>query len=62
VLDRYTWERTAENYLGLLEEIVTTPEARRPDQLLSIHPYFRHAKRERDVTLDELRALYFASE
>jgi sucrose-phosphate synthase len=59
VLDRYTWERTAENYLSTIEQIVAAPEARRPEDLLSIHPYFREADPESDVTLDELEALYF---
>ncbi len=62
VLDQYTWERTAVNYLGVIEEIVDAPEARRAQQLLAIHPYFREAKPENDVALDELRDLYFPSE
>ncbi len=62
VLDRYTWERTAQNYLNLIEEIVAAPEARRPDRLLPVHPYFRDPKAANDVTLDELRELYFPSE
>jgi sucrose-phosphate synthase len=61
VLDRYTWERTAENYLGVIEEIVAAPEARRPDELLPIHPYFQDAEPENDITLDELRELYFGA-
>ncbi len=40
VLDCYTWERTAENYLALIEQIVADPAARRPDTLLPIPPYF----------------------
>jgi sucrose-phosphate synthase len=59
VLDRYTWERTAENYLRVIGEIVAAPEARRPDELLPIHPYFRDAKPENDIALDDLRGLYF---
>ena len=59
VLDRYTWERTAENYLRVIGEIVTAPEARRPDALLGIHPYFRDGEPENDVALDKLRELYF---
>jgi len=61
VLDRYTWERTAENYLAVIQGIVAAPEARRAEELLPIHPYFRDAKPENDVTLDELSALYFGS-
>ncbi len=62
VLDRYTWERTAENYLMLIEDIIAAPEARRPEELLPIHPYFCDARAENDVTLDELKGLYFISE
>ncbi len=59
VLDRYTWERTAAGYLSVIEEIVAHPDARRPDALLPIHPYFREPTPQHDVTLDELKALYF---
>jgi sucrose-phosphate synthase len=59
VLDRYTWERTAEGYLAQIEAIVAHPDARRPDKLLPIHPYFRDAARDHDVTLEELKALYW---
>jgi len=62
VLDRYTWERTAQNYLAVIKGIVAAPEARRPEKLLPIHPYFHDARPENDVTLDELKALYFASQ
>jgi sucrose-phosphate synthase len=61
VLDRYTWERTAESYLRVLEEIVAAPEARRPDESLPIHPYFRDAEPENDITLDGLSELYFGA-
>jgi len=62
VLDRYTWERTAQGYLGLIEEIVAEPEARRPAELLPIHPYFRDPTEGNDVSLSELSRLYFAAE
>jgi sucrose-phosphate synthase len=61
VLDRYTWERTAENYLSVIEGIVAAPEARRPEELLRIHPYFSDGGPENDITLDELRVLYFGA-
>jgi sucrose-phosphate synthase len=61
VLDRYTWERTAQGYLGLIEEIVAEPEARRPAELLPIHPYFRDPTGANDVSLSELSRLYFAT-
>lgn len=62
VLDRYTWERTADNYLGVISEITADPEARRPDETLRIHPYFCDPRPENDVTLEELKELYFPSQ
>lgn len=61
VLDRYTWTRTAEGYLALIEQIVADPTARRPDELLTIHPYFRDPRPENDVHLDELMRLYLGT-
>ncbi len=60
VLDRYTWERTAEGYLTLIEQIVADPTARRPVEVLPIHPYFREPGPATDITLAELGGLYFA--
>ena len=62
VLDRYTWGRTAEIYLNLIDEITTDPDARRPEELLPIHPCFDEPTPGNDVSLDELRELYFPSE
>ena len=59
VLDRYTWERTASGYLREIEAMVADPGGRRSGTLLPIHPYFRDPTPENDVTLDELRAIYF---
>ena len=59
VLDRYTWERTAQNYLNVIREIVDAPEARRPKQLLPIHDYFNDPTPGNDVPLQELAELYF---
>jgi sucrose-phosphate synthase len=59
VLDRYTWERTAEGYLARIAAIVAAPSARRPDRLLPLHPYFRDPRPETDVSLAELAELYF---
>ncbi|MBN1247363.1 MAG: glycosyltransferase, partial [Anaerolineae bacterium] len=58
VLDRYTWERTAEGYLTQIEALGADPGARRPKALLPIHPYFQDAAPEHDITLAELEALY----
>jgi sucrose-phosphate synthase len=60
VMDRYTWDRTAAGYLTRIEEIVANPDARRPKNLLPIHPYFREPTSDNAVTLEELADLYFA--
>ena len=62
VLDRYTWERTAQGYLDVIHRVVAEPEARRPDELLPIHPYFRDPTSASDISLGELKELYFPSE
>jgi len=59
VLDRYTWERTADGYLAEIEAIFADPAARRPADLLPIHPYFREPTSENDISLDELAEIYF---
>jgi sucrose-phosphate synthase len=59
---RYTWQRTAEGYLNLISEAVADPGARRPSELLSIHPYFREPDREHDVALEQLVELYLKLE
>lgn len=56
VLERYTWERTAQGYLALLERMVREPG--RPAGQLPIHPYFRDPRPETDVSLQELATLY----
>src|SRR4028119_394311 len=61
VLSSYTWEATAENYLSLIEEIVSAPNARRPAELLPIHPYFRNPQVNTDISLEELIHIYFSS-
>lgn len=62
VLDRYTWARTAEGYLGWIVGLVAQPQARRPKRLLPLHPYFRNPCPENNVTLSELADLYFGRE
>jgi sucrose-phosphate synthase len=59
VWNYYTWKTTAIDYLNLIEEIVASPNARRSDELLPIHRYFRDPRPENDVSLDELKELYF---
>lgn len=61
VLKSYTWEATAENYLNVIEQIVSSPGARRPAELLPIHPYFLNPQANTDISLEELSRLYFGS-
>ncbi len=62
VLKTYTWESTAENYLTLIEQMISSPQGRSRDQLLPIHPYFLNPQPQTDVSLQELSHLYFGSE
>ncbi|HEY9846267.1 MAG TPA: glycosyltransferase, partial [Candidatus Caenarcaniphilales bacterium] len=61
VLKHYTWERVAEDYLTLIEQIVASSAARSPKDLLPIHPYFNDPRPETDISLSELSHLYFGS-
>ncbi|MCC5658520.1 glycosyltransferase [Nostoc sp. XA010] len=61
VLKTYTWESTAENYLSLLEQILSSPETRPRAELLPMHPYLRNPESQTDVFLEELGDLYFGS-
>ena len=61
VFSSYTWEATAENYLSLIEEIVSAPNARRPAERLPINPYFRNPQANTDISLEELSRIYFSS-
>ena len=61
VLSSYTWETTAENYLTLIEQIVSSPGARRSAELLPIHPYFLNPQPNTDISLEELSHIYLGS-
>ncbi len=61
VLKSYTWEATAENYLALIEQVVSSPKARRPGELLPIHPYFINPQADNDISLAELSDIYFGT-
>ena len=61
VLNMYSWESTAENYLNLLEQILSSPETRPRTELLPIHPYFCNSESQTDLSLEELGDLYFGS-
>ena len=56
VLSRYTWERTAEGYLGVIQGLTRQPT--RTDEL-AIPEYFRHPTPDTDIPLADLGALYF---
>lgn len=62
VMERYTWERTAEGYLGLIAEALDDPAGRRPTRLLPIPAYFRTGTEAADLTLDDLYELYLQVE
>jgi sucrose-phosphate synthase len=56
VVSRYTWERTAEGYLGAIEEMLQGPV--RAGELV-IPEYFTNPKSDTDIPLSDLAALYF---
>ena len=62
VLKFYTWESTAENYLSAIEQMLSSPEGRRPPELLQIHPYFRNPQPNTDISLEDLSRIYFGSQ
>jgi sucrose-phosphate synthase len=43
----------------VIEQIVSSPEARRSTKLLPIHPYFLNPQPSNDISLEELSQLYF---
>ncbi|GAA6623355.1 glycosyltransferase [Scytonema sp. NUACC26] len=55
----YTWDTTAQNYLTLIEQIVSSPKAKPQVEFLPIHPYFLNPESETDVSVEELSILYF---
>ncbi len=59
VLTRYTWERTAEGYLAVIEEMLDGPPHR---GTLPIPDYFTHPGPETDIPLAALEGLYFTEE
>lgn len=56
VLSRYTWERTAEGYLGVIGDMLRGSASAGK---LAIPEYFTHPTPESDITLSDLSALYF---
>ncbi len=61
VLDRYTWERTAEGYLACAEAALARP-AGQPRERLPIPAFFRDPVPDNAISLAELAALYFGDD
>lgn len=59
VLDRYTWERTAEGYLAVLRNLAPPPAAQ---TRLLIPAYFTHPTPETDLGLEQLAAWHGGGE
>jgi sucrose-phosphate synthase len=57
VLDRYTWDRTAEGYLEVIQGLVSGPA---PEGELAIPPYFTDPRPETEIPPSALARLYFA--
>jgi sucrose-phosphate synthase len=58
VLDRYTWERTAEGYMRVIEEMLANQSAQSPDRGLPIPAYFSAPSPELDLTVDLLLEIW----
>ncbi|MBC7227831.1 MAG: glycosyltransferase [Thermoflexales bacterium] len=59
VLARYTWERTAEGYLRVAQQVLEGEFFGPSEPLLPIPPYFRDPRPENDIPLEDLRRWYF---
>ncbi len=59
VLDRYTWERTAEGYATHIEALLAQPPSRSAERL-PLPDYFREPTEARSIPLEALAELYFA--
>ncbi len=59
VLERYTWERTAEDYAEHIARLLAQPPVRRADRL-SLPAYFRQPDEKHAIPLEALAELYFA--
>lgn len=58
VLKSYT-SNTAQNYLSVIEQVVSSAKAGHQAQLLPIPPYFRNPQANNDISLKELKQTYF---
>lgn len=60
VLDRYTWERTAQGYLAQIERVLRDPDHGRAGVVdLPLPPFFQSGQPEAAISITELSALYF---
>lgn len=60
VLDRYTWERTAQGYLAQIERVLRDPDHGRAGVVdLPLPSYFRSGQARDAISVDELATLYF---
>ncbi len=63
VRDRYIWQRTAEGYLHLIQETLSTDAPlKKGKEFLPLHPYFKDPEPDNDVILEELASLYLEYE
>ncbi|NEO09688.1 glycosyltransferase [Moorena sp. SIO3I8] len=62
VLEYYTWDSTALNYLSRIKQIVSKPSANPAAELLPIHSYFHDPQPENDISLEELSYWYFVED
>lgn len=60
VISRYTWDRTAEGYLAVIEEALAAPGQEETERTgVLIPPYFSLPTQENRISLEELSRLYF---
>jgi sucrose-phosphate synthase len=60
VYERYTWRRTAEGYLSVLERMLAQRQSESRQPWLTIPAYFKNPGIQNEIGLDELATLYLA--
>jgi sucrose-phosphate synthase len=58
VLERYTWQRTAQGYLTAIQNALENPIDRASESILPIPAYFQEPKAENDFSLADLDEIY----
>jgi sucrose-phosphate synthase len=61
VYDRYTWRRTAEGYLGVVERMLAQPQGGTARPSLPFPAYFTRPAALEEIGLDELARVYFGA-